>query len=135
MKKINNKGFTLLEVVLVISIIGILITMIVPNFSRSQLSARVATHNVNVNMIKSAAALYLIDHPLEISKNIPMELLKQYLDKDSDLKLDPVLVQELESNFDKEFKVNINSTGDIEIIPGELIFKENKLVVKGSKEK
>ncbi len=135
MKKINNKGFTLLEVVLVISIIGILITMIVPNFSRSQLSARVATHNVNVNMIKSAAALYLIDHPLEISKNIPMELLKQYLDKDSDLKLDPVLVQELGSNFDKEFKVNINSTGDIEIIPGELIFKENKLVVKGSKEK
>lgn len=135
MKKINNKGFTLLEVVLVISIIGILITMIVPNFSRSQLSARVATHNANVSMIKSAAAMYLIDHPLEISKNIPMDLLKQYLDNDSDLKLDPILAQELGSNSDKEFKVSINSTGGIEITPGELMFKEDKLVIKGSKEK
>lgn len=135
MKKINNKGFTLLEVVLVISIIGILITMIVPNFSRSQLSARVATHNANVSMIKSAAAMYLIDHPLKISENIPMDLLKQYLDNDSDLKLDPILAQELGSNSDKEFKVSINSTGGIEITPGELMFKEDKLVIKGSKEK
>lgn len=130
--KLNNKGFTLLEIVLVISILGILITMILPNFSRSQLSARVTTHNSNVNMLKSAGAMYLIDHPvqekIDIKKKIDLDNLNPYLDQDSNMKVDPILLNEID--MINEFEVSITPKGNIVIEPGELIFKDNILSLK-----
>lgn len=137
MKKLDSKGFTLLEIILVITIMGILITMIVPNFGRSQLSAKVATHNSNVNMLKSAAAMYIVDYPIKEklppNGELDIKKIKLYLDEDSDLKVDPILCNEANLS-DNEFKVYITPKGSIKIKPGELIFNNNDQLVEKTKD-
>lgn len=64
-KKKKRKGFTLVELVVVIAILGILATIAIPKFSSSRKSAAVAAHNANVRIIKSVAVMYLADNPAE----------------------------------------------------------------------
>ena len=57
--KKNNKGFTLVELVVVIAILGILAAIAVPRFTGSRKKAAVAAHNANVRTLESAANRYL----------------------------------------------------------------------------
>lgn len=59
--KKNNKGFTLVELVVVIAILGILAAIAVPRFTVSRKNAAVAAHNANVRTLESAANMYLVD--------------------------------------------------------------------------
>ena len=63
----NNKGFTLVELVVVIAILGILAAIAVPRLSKSRKSAAVAAHNANVKTIESAANMYIADGGGDIS--------------------------------------------------------------------
>ena len=57
MKSIKSRGFTLIELVVVITILGILAAFAVPKFIALDSQARVATINGLAGSIKSAAAL------------------------------------------------------------------------------
>ena len=59
----KKKGFTLLEMVIVIAIILVLLSIAIPKYGRSNLTAKVAAHNANVKIIKNAAILYLSENP------------------------------------------------------------------------
>ena len=62
-KTYNRKGFTLIELVVVIAILGILSAIAVPRYNSSRLNATVAAHNANVRTIESAANMYVADNP------------------------------------------------------------------------
>lgn len=54
--KINKKGFTLAELLVVVAIIGILVAVSIPIFAGQLEKARVATNQANIRAAKAAAS-------------------------------------------------------------------------------
>lgn len=118
----DEKGFTLIEVVLVIAIMGIISTIAVPSFKRYQLNARVVAHNATVNTLKAAGTIYFIDNPDEKETK---DNFKEYLDKKSDLFIDKFIARKLELT-NEEFSVS-NKDNNIEVNPGILVINSGEI--------
>ena len=58
----NSKGFTLVEIMIVMAIIGLLAAIAVPNFIQARNSARSATCINNLRLIDSAKEQYAIEN-------------------------------------------------------------------------
>lgn len=54
----NNKGFTLVELMVVVVVIGILVAIIIPVYSHLEDNAAIKVHEANLRTIDSAIALY-----------------------------------------------------------------------------
>lgn len=62
MKLIKNKGFTLIEIMVVITIIGILAAVIVPKVIGRSDQARVVKAKQDINSLEQALELYKLDN-------------------------------------------------------------------------
>jgi len=57
----SKKGFTLIELVVVIAVIAILTAIAIPAFSNVMSQANASVDSANVRMLKSAGSMYITD--------------------------------------------------------------------------
>ncbi|HEY9085234.1 MAG TPA: type II secretion system protein [Candidatus Tyrphobacter sp.] len=62
MRNERERGFTLIEMMIVVAIIAILVTILVPNFMRARAQAQTAACEGNLKEIATALELYQTDH-------------------------------------------------------------------------
>lgn len=82
----NERGFTLIEMMLVVAIIAILVAILVPNFIRARAQAQTAACEANLKEIATILELYQTDHEAyPTGSNTPVDT--------SDVDLAPYLKQ------------------------------------------
>ncbi|MDE2482419.1 MAG: prepilin-type N-terminal cleavage/methylation domain-containing protein [bacterium] len=65
----GERGFTLIEMMVVVAIIAILVAILVPNFIRARAQAQTAACEANLKEIATALELYQTDHEAYPSAN------------------------------------------------------------------
>ena len=63
----RNKGFTLIELMIVVAIIGILAAIAIPNFLRFQLKAKTSEGKVNLAALRTAEESYIAEFATYVS--------------------------------------------------------------------
>ncbi len=126
----NKKGFTLVELVVVIAILGILSAIAVPKLGASRQNAANTAHEANIKVLTSAATMYIADKGVPSTENVVWDPAGGT--KSSDGALDKDNNNDMWANYLQEwpkaptgtstpdingkgYKVTINTDGDISV--------------------
>ncbi len=61
-KSTGRRGFTLIEIMIVLAILAVIIGMVLPNLIQSQREASIRTARIAVKAVEAAAEMYAADH-------------------------------------------------------------------------
>ncbi|MDO5713450.1 MAG: prepilin-type N-terminal cleavage/methylation domain-containing protein [Tissierellia bacterium] len=115
MKKL--KGFTLLELVIVLGILALLLTIAIPKYQIARKQAEITAHNGNVKMLKTAGMLYLTEHESVTNTTLGEGELLQYIEGDT--------IPKPARGHGDQFTVQIDENGNVIVEPGELSLSNN----------
>lgn len=109
--KKKRQAFTLVELIIVIAIMGILAAIAIPKYNKSRIKAAETAHLANVEMLKSAARMKILDGFDEINWSKD-SYDKEYIEKW------PEIPKGIKFGDIKDYNVNYNG-GEIIIKPDE----------------
>ena len=114
----DNRGFTLIELVIVIAIIGLLVAIAVPRMADSRKKAATATHNANVRTLEGAANMYMAEEgiPDEPAGRAEVEPYVQDWPKVPKGTGDATV----EKEAGKEYGISIDTNGGITVTPAKI---------------
>lgn len=110
----NQKGFTLVELMVVVVILGVLVAIAVPIYGSIGKTAANNAHDANVRILKGAGATYLVENP------IPDTGLEVGTELDSFLEtpLAKMKIPEKATKYtDAGYKVTITTDGKVQVNP------------------
>ena len=123
----NKEGFTLVEIIIVIAILGTLAVIAVPQVGKFRIKAAISAHNVNVRTLEGAATMYVMTEGLpegENTENITWkrnqnnDIWENYITNWPDV---PKGLKELlgsKNTDDGEYKVEITKKDEVTVSPG-----------------
>jgi|SRR6476659_7658502 len=79
----SNKGFTLVEIMIVVAIISLLAAIAIPNFVKARESSQTNACISNLRQIDGAAQTWALEHNKTSSDTYTLSILKPYLKLDS----------------------------------------------------
>jgi prepilin-type N-terminal cleavage/methylation domain-containing protein len=109
--KKNNKGFTLVELMVVVVIIGILVAIAVPVYNSSQAKAKENAHQANIRILKGAGQQYITD------KGIPKDSAVEWTGAESGEEWN-LYIEKWPANPNtggKAYKVTITTAGKVDV--------------------
>ena len=120
-----KKGFTLIEILAVVTIVGLLFILVIPKITNSLNSKKEDVSGINETLIISAAKSYVEDHADEFSKDdsktycLPLKtlIIEKYLDDVKDITSDKNIVNTkcVKIEFEKTFEYEIMDKKDCQI--------------------
>lgn len=115
MKKLfkNNKGFSLIELIVVIAILGVLVGVAAPQLIKYVENSRVSTDLSNLEIVRRAATTYIAD-----KEAYPATVSSQDLE-DAGILPDgfPALVSKQGKSYAGGIEVNVSNEGVVEVLP------------------